>query len=211
MNEIELMLKLDNRNKRRVGSGVFHRASRLGFIRGGVKTQYDYLTRKEKKQLNGEVIVSNMYSDLANVPSLEELQAMEIKDSQNIMKVLMRLHSKSKIQKHWGITPSKFYGFLVKIGLYERKNGKFIAIGETQSPASSAKNKKKKVATPKVEEEVAVEVAGKTKETKETYGFRIEFNNIVTFDEAESRLLAFSTILNKEKKYKLSIHLVEIE
>lgn len=206
MNEIEYMLKLDNQTKRKIGSGVFHRASRKGFIRGGIKTQSDYLTKKEKKKLNGDVIVSNMYSELENVPSLEDLQAMDKKDASNIMKIIMNFHSKAKIAKHWKVSQSKLYNFLVKVNLYEKIDGKYIKIdGNTAKPRNYKKQPQK--ATETTPKDVTTQKAT----TEEPCGFKIEFNNTVGYEEAESRLLAFSTILNKDKKYIMRVVMTEID
>ena len=63
--DIEKIFRQDSIGKKRIGINVTKRASRRGYVRGGVRTQSDFLTAKQKRALNGEVkIMDNIYKDI---------------------------------------------------------------------------------------------------------------------------------------------------
>ena len=120
---IERMFQIEVRDKKRTASGVYHRASRRGYIRGGMKTPSDFLSKREKNKLNGEVKVSNMfekYSVLENVPQINEIEKMSKNEKINLYKFLKREYSNSTLQKHWNISLGTLYSKIYKkYGLYE--------------------------------------------------------------------------------------------
>lgn len=126
-NDVERILNEDSRDKKRTGTGVFSRASRLGYIRGGVRTQSDFLTTKEKKKLNGEVRTKNMYE---NYKTLENCNLNEIlAKSENEIKYILALIKKSftstKVSKQFGISVGKLYYIYTKYGVYTPEEPKF--------------------------------------------------------------------------------------
>lgn len=119
-NDFEKIFYQDVRNKKRTASGIHHRASRRGYIKGGVKTQSDFMTKKEKEKLNGEVKVYNMYDKynvITNVPSLNEIERMDINDRVNLYRFLKNRYSNVVLQKHWGISAGSLYN-----KVYEKYN-----------------------------------------------------------------------------------------
>lgn len=128
-NEIERMFKSDSAYKKRIGANVCKRASRKGFIRGGVKTQSDFLTNKQKKALNGEVkIMENLFKDIKNVPSLKEM--LEKKNRGVNMEILYgnikEYHTNADLQKYWNVSSGTLYKFLDLWGVPYTKKAKHI-------------------------------------------------------------------------------------
>ena len=142
---IERMFQLEVRDKKRTASGVYHRASRRGYIRGGVKTPSDYLSKREKNKLNGKVKVYNMfekYSVLENVPQITEIEKMSKNEKISLYKFLKREYSNSTLQKHWNISSGTLYSKIyTKYGLYEPRrsinapkiNGLYKSIADVPS------------------------------------------------------------------------------
>ena len=96
---IEKIFMDDIRQKKRTARGVYGRASRRGYIKGGVKTQWDYMTRKEKNKLNGDVKVYNMYekyNEIESVPQIREIERMEYTGRVGLYKFL-KSHYSNKI------------------------------------------------------------------------------------------------------------------
>lgn len=120
-NDIESIFTNDSRSKKRIGSNVTKRASRRGYIRGGVRTQSDFLTPKQRKALNGEVRVRSMYEDINKLPKWEELMAMPDEKQKEIFKKAKENQTGSKLQKYWSVSSGKLYGYYAKYNLYEKK------------------------------------------------------------------------------------------
>lgn len=130
-NDIERLLMEENREKKRTASGVFHRASRLGYIRGGIKTQVDYLKGKEKKKYmgNGEVMESNIYDDVKNLPTLAELESMNPEKAKHILTRAKMNNSARAIHEQLKVSNGKLYSlfdkFGVEYGKYKMSPGSF--------------------------------------------------------------------------------------
>lgn len=114
---IERIFNSDVREKRRAATGVHHRASRRGYIRGGVKTQSDFLTAKQKRELNGEIRVSNKYDNLENVPQLRDLDQRPREEAKMILTYVRNVHKQKDIAKHFGISTGTLPYWYEKFGL----------------------------------------------------------------------------------------------
>ncbi|AIY85283.1 hypothetical protein U729_3261 (plasmid) [Clostridium baratii str. Sullivan] len=133
-NDVERIFHMDVFEKKKSGRGVYNRASRKGFIRGGVKTQYDFLSRSEKKLLNGEVIMSNVYDDIKNIPSLVELEKKDPQAITSILKTIKAKHPVKKLTEHFGISMGKLYTLFNKYGVeYEIRSKKITPTAGTKN------------------------------------------------------------------------------
>lgn len=112
MNEIEKLLINDNVYKKRIGNNVKRRASRRGYIKGGIRTQSDYLTKKEKLELNGDVKVSNVYEDIKNIPTYNEFREKDYALRKSILENAKKFHKTKDIAKQMGISASTLYNIL---------------------------------------------------------------------------------------------------
>lgn len=118
-NDVERMLREDSRDKKKVGRGVFNRASRRGYLRGGLKTQVDFMTAKERKKLNGKVTVSNMYEkykDLKNC-DLQEILNHENNEVKNILTFIKANHTSKATAERFGVSSGKLYSLFNKYGV----------------------------------------------------------------------------------------------
>lgn len=67
--------------------------------RKGVRTAYDFMTKKEKKSLNGEVRVGNMYTTILN---WQEWQTKDKETQKNLLTKWREVHSNGKIMEELG-------------------------------------------------------------------------------------------------------------
>lgn len=125
---IEKLFNDEIRSKKRTASGIYHRASRRGYIKGGVKTQSDFMTRKEKNKLNGKVKVYNMYDKynvIENVPNISEIEKLPENEKINLYKFLKFTYKNKVLQEHWNISSGSLYNNIYKkYGLYSIKQRK---------------------------------------------------------------------------------------
>lgn len=118
--EVEQLLIEDSIEKKKTGRGIYGRASRLGFIKGGVKTQYDFMGRKEKKLLNGDVKVYNLYEKIENLPTYEQMKTMDVDKARQIIEYVKKNNSQRAIAKAWGITQSTVSLFYKRVGVSQK-------------------------------------------------------------------------------------------
>lgn len=116
--EIEKMLKRDARQQKSIGSGVFHRASRRGYIKGGIKTPYDYMSAKERKKLNGEVKTYMIYEQgIEYVKTLDEIMEMSYDERLTYFTNIMKHYKVRDLCSKWKISTSTLYNnYIPKIG-----------------------------------------------------------------------------------------------
>lgn len=117
-NDIERIFNDDSRGKKKVGNNVSKRASRKGYCRGGVKFPSDYLSAKEKRKLNGRIIMSNIYEDINKLPTWDEMKKMDSDKAKNIITIARKYHAPTELQRHFGINAGSLYGLLAKLGVY---------------------------------------------------------------------------------------------
>lgn len=99
---IEKLFHEDIRDKKRIGSGSFHKRGKgVRHTIRGIKTPYDFMKPKERRLLNGECVISNMYTNIISKAEFDQKD----KDIQKAMLTKWRtLYSNSKIMKGMGIT-----------------------------------------------------------------------------------------------------------
>lgn len=116
---IERIFYEDIKEKRKAGSGSFHKKGKgVKHRMNGIKTAYDFMKPKERKKLNGEVQVSNMYETILNRAEFE------LKDEETQRRMLTRwreLYSNKKIMKEMGFTANATYAKLINTLGIEKK------------------------------------------------------------------------------------------
>lgn len=112
MTNIERLLKEDSREKKKIGRGVFNRASRKGFIKGGVKTPYDYMNRYERNQLNSEEEVYNMYKEV--IP-YEDFKKLDDEDKARVYDEYRKRFTPADLAEKWGVKRQVIYDWKNKL------------------------------------------------------------------------------------------------
>lgn len=130
-NNCERILSEDNRDKRKASSGARHNSGRRGGglsgIKGAIVMPSDWLKYNNKteykKYIGGsEIMVSNAYSDIVNVPSLEEIRKKDFEAAQSIITVIRKHHTVQSLKKHWSLSGYKLYKLLDEYKItYEKR------------------------------------------------------------------------------------------
>lgn len=130
-NDISRIFLDDSRDKKRTAIGIHKRASRRGYIRGGIRTQSDFMTAKQRRSLSGEVKVYSMYDVYANLENcnLQDILAKDPKEITKILDVIKANNSASKVCKRFSISSSKLYSYYREYG---------VALGRTSEPVDPA-------------------------------------------------------------------------
>ncbi|HDR7066888.1 TPA: hypothetical protein QCW42_003994 [Bacillus cereus] len=119
--EIEKMLLIDNRTKKRIGSNIFSRAStRKGGTNQALRTPYLYMSTKERKALNGEVKRYNMN----DIISYKEFKAKDLQERKRLMSHWRDNYKVVDIKKQMGgITDYIFYKILDELDMGRTPSG----------------------------------------------------------------------------------------
>jgi hypothetical protein len=222
--EIERAFNEDIREKRKAGSGSFHRRGKgvKHGMSGALRTPSYYMTNKEKKQLNGEVSVSFMYETI--IP----IEEFKLKDEQLQKTMLTRwreLYDNMKIRTELGLSNKAFYDLVAELGI--PKKPRVEGTKRTGRPkAVKVENKPKEL--PKknlldlVEEAVKEEQSKLIKETPKeimvetspvlvSTGITFNYNQISDI-ETLNRILTKCQLLMEDEphKFRLEINLSEI-
>lgn len=205
--EIERLFQDDIREKRKTGSGSFHKRGKgvKHGLSGALKTPYHYMKTKEKNKLNGEVECFNMYETIIpwNEFTLKE------KDQQKLLLTRWReLYPNQKIMDELGEgMPRKFntqsFADLVNgLGCPPKQKGGSI-------PRAYKPRKAKTVAIEPVESAVAV--AEPPKEVKLiTEGLHLEYNGEYDSEQLTKIFTKLQLLTDgEENKFVLSIAITE--
>lgn len=147
----------------------------------------DFLSRKDKKEYMkaGEVFKYNMYDDIKNIPTIEELHAMEFEKAKKIAGALRDKFTNAKLQKHWNINASSMYSkVFYKYGIVERQYG-------------SRGGKRQQSQTPKVKDKTTQQVSVEQNQLQELKSrlseLQKENNNLIKENERTKKLLPNDT------------------
>lgn len=127
----------DSREKKKAGSGIFHRASRLR-KHESVRTPSENLTGYEKRKITAPGVVytttiegvklMEMLERISNgeIPSREEISTLEFSSAQRAAAEIRRLHNNIEIVKEWKCTSQNVSNFFRKYQVAKVKNNVLV-------------------------------------------------------------------------------------
>lgn len=120
--EIEELYREDIRDKKRTGSGVFHKGNRSkNNFKNSLNTPYNFMSSKEKKLLNGEVTVTNIYD---MVLPRKEFDALDYPTQKKLFTRWREIYSNKEIIEGMGITSNAtFWAYLNKLEIPRQGKG----------------------------------------------------------------------------------------
>lgn len=116
---VERIFKKDSREKKRIAIAVHNRASRLGYIRGGIKMPSDFLTNKQIRELSGEVKSYNMYENYKNLANcnLDEILSKDKKEIKAILTIIKKSNNVKDIGTRFNVSQGKLYKLFATYGV----------------------------------------------------------------------------------------------
>lgn len=237
-NDVERIFYSDVGEKKRAGRGAFHMKGK-GVKHGmrGIVFPSDYLKPKEKRLLNGEIKMSNVYDDINNVPSLEAIYEYDFEKAKKIMTVVKEKHSNTALMKHWSVKSSgTLYGHFYKFEVVQRgsrtskKKDIDINLSKKNTDKLKTNNMVKDtelednvlVALNNAIEEIKLNMSNLSTMVKESQenreqtkdfkqqGFKIVINGQYEQEEITNRVMNILQTLIKEKKYNVALEINEL-
>ena len=215
--EIERLFNEDVREKRKTGSGSFHKRGKgvKHGLSGALRTPYYYLSTKEKKKLNGEVKVTFMYETI--IP----IDEFRLKDEEIQKAMLTRwreIYDNSQIKKGLGIANSPYYKLIDSLNLPKKPRGGANNTGENKirkAKAAAISNKKTLLDFAQEKEEPKQEIQEKI-ETEVvkliTRGLHLEYNGTYDIDSLNRLFTKLQLLVDGEPcKYNISLSLSEVQ
>jgi hypothetical protein len=206
---IERFLREDIQEKKKAGRGVFSmrgKGVKHGFS-GALKTPYYYMSNKEKKKLDGEVKVSNMYETV--IPFRE----FELKDQETKKAMLIRwreIYANTKIMKEMGLNNSDYYKLIGDLEIPKKPR--------TGGSRPKAKNK-----TVAVKPKEIIELMAETpkKEAAQiqhqlqqiiTNGLHVEYNGTYDHETLNKLFTKLQLLIDGEpNNFRISLSLSEVD
>lgn len=219
--EIERAFNEEIREKRKAGSGAFHKRGKgvKHGISGALRTPSYYMSKKEKDKLNGEVSVSFMYETI--IP-IEEFKLKD-KELQKLMLTRWReIYDNMKIRTELGLSNKAFYDLVAELEIpkktrIEKAGSRKVGRPRQAKPQTTAQVTPKKNLLDLVEESIQEEIKAKetpknpTVQTIITNGLHVEYNGNYDADTINKILTKIQLLVDGESnKFRISLSLSEI-
>lgn len=200
------LFDLEVREKKRQVQGNRSRSGSNGSrTRKGMRTPYDSMNAKERKKLNGEVVVTRMYETI--IPYEELL----LKDSDTQRNMLIRwreIFSNEKIKAEMGIHNKAFYELVEEHNLPKKtRGGARTRVGKKKPLEANLSE----IKSSELSFDIREQAKEKTPEPKLiTRGLHLEYNGDYTAEELSKIFMKLQLITEgEENKFTLAISLSE--
>lgn len=219
--EYEIMFNQEVRDKKRTARGARANSGRRGGGNKGIQNAISFpsdLLKHNNKKLykeyirGGEIKVSNAYSDINQVPKIDEFNEMEFNKRKGLLVLLRELHSTTKLIKYWGINQPQMYKILREHEIELKK----IKGGWNKKKQNDAENTKGHKSNPLNALVPIYEPKIETIQVDKVYippsqkGFTVSLNGCYGKEELEKRLQGMMGALFG-KKYTVNITFEEVE
>lgn len=182
---IQKIFNEDIRDKKRIGRGAFNKRGKgVKHVVRGIKTPYDFMKTKERKKLNGECVVSNMYDEIIT------RSEFDLKDDETKRRMLIKwreLYSNKEIMLKMGITAS---------GTFSKY------INDLKIPKKSTKKAKTNYVAPSKQIEAVTQLLNT--------GLRLEYNGTYNSEQLEKILTKLQLLIKDDSSdFVVNISLIE--
>lgn len=205
---IERLLREDIQEKKKAGRGVFSMRGKgvKHGLSGALKTPYYYMSNKEKKKLDGEVKVSNMYETV--IPFKE----FELKDQETKKAMLLRwreIYPNTKIMREMNLNNSDYYKLIGDLeipkkprgGVRHTKNKNRTSAAKTEVIAISAETSKKEAA--QIQHQIQQII---------TNGLHVEYNGTYDHETLNKLFTKLQLLIDGEpNKFRISLSMSEVD
>jgi transposase len=187
----------DIREKKKIGSGAFHRRGKgVKHGIGSFRFTFENMSRKEKREYTkpSEVRVTNMFDNVLPRAEFEELTNEQQK---NALVMWRDKYNTKEIQKGMGIASATYYNYVDKFDL-------------PKLPRGTASHKKKKEKTNVNQTVNVIQQAPQTAPVS-LNGVNYNLNGVYTVEEIQSKIEKLALLLEGEKsKFQIKIDVNEV-
>lgn len=226
MNDIEKMFYDEVRDKKRTARGSFSNSGRRGGGTKGVrsvKTAADVLKYNDKTAYKlyvkaSDVIMSNVYDNLLNIPTVLEIKEKDFSSAQSIVRAAKAGHTMKDLTKHWGLSGYSLYKLFdtyeIEYPKHPRNKEKIKKVvkktdyiknqAEILEQANLLNDQRMAFVAPTLAEEPEpIE--------REEEEFQLKYiKKEVTGTEAQDRMMNYMGILIKDKRYEVRLTIREL-
>lgn len=201
MEQIEGLFDLEVREKKRSKHyAAARKKTGVKSSRGGVLTQYDFLSPEERKKLNGEVEVYNMYETILTINEFN----LKEEDQQKVLMTRWReLYSNKKIAEDMGIPEYKVYEIVKKLGI-KRK----IKSGPRKGKTAGKKEKTQLQEIEKIETTPRLGKASAESINLIPRGEQWSYNNVYTGKKLVSHLEKLLILIDGEDETEFDVSIL---
>lgn len=232
--EIQQEYFADLKSKRQAVSKIQPKG-KMGYKKHRLKSNFDFMSAKERKQLNGEVKVSNKYEDIKNIPTKEQFLSMNFDEAKRVLGIAKNLHTQKALCEQIGTSCGGLYTLYSKFQIPVEKRGNVK--GRTRKPREPKVEAKvdnvervtiikdtpndetmNKIAT--LEDSVALmsttiailqEQLNKREQETNSNGFSIKIKGDYDKEHLETKLLNITSILSEGTRYAVNLKLIELD
>lgn len=225
MDQIERMFNEEIRDKKRTARGSFSNSGRRGGGTKGVrsvKTAADVLKYNDKAAYKlyvkaSDVIMSNVYDDILNIPTVAEIKEKDFNSAQSIVKAAKLGHTMKDLSNHWHLSGYSLYKLFDDYEIeYPKHPRKKTIKKEKDIKKANYIQKQEEIFQQAnlLNDQRMAFVAPTllaTEEPKEEEEFQLKYiKKEVTGVEAQDRIMNYMGILMKDKKYDVKLTITEL-
>ena len=194
-NDIERMFLEDIREKKKAASGSFHKKGKgVKHHMSGIKTPYDFMKGKEKRELNGKVTTYNMYETLLDK---EEFYLQTEPRQKELMTRWRDIYPNQKIMESLNIkSPGQFQLLLDKLEIPKKqKRGGRIKKEPLLLPTVSIKGdafQKERVPQAAVPEKTDIPIL---------HGLNLKYNGVYDSEQLAKIFTKMQLLIDDEKNH----------
>jgi transposase len=189
----------DIREKKRVGTGIYSRAGKRGYV-GKILFSYDLMSRKERREYMkpSKVEVYNMFDTI--IP-YNDFKLLDKEQRIKYLQEYTKRFTAKEIAEAWGVKPDTvynyFYRYKIPVVKKARGGGPRKRVTETK-PAEMVSVVNTVTERPKIMVELGE-------------GFSVQLNGEFDAETLQRRLEKLAFLLEEGKKYSIKLVLNEIE
>lgn len=216
--EFERMFNDDIREKRKAGSGSFHKRGKgvKHGMSGALKTPYHYMSNKEKKKLNGEVRVYSMYETI--IP-MEEFKLKDIETQKLLLTRWREIYENDIIKAEMGLSTKYYYDLVVSLQLPKKpRGGNVMKAARDKKPKKEAKvaiSRQAQIKAPEITEPIlqpVLQLADSQPQVQKIIiqGLNLEYNGEYNAEDLAKIFTKLQLIIDGESNnYNLCLSLSE--
>jgi hypothetical protein len=195
-----------------------------------VLTAVDYLKGKQKKiyTSGGKIMNYNMYDDIKNIPSYEEIWNLDLEVGKTMLAEIKSRHQVKTLVKHWGISDHTIYTKLYpRFNVLTRKhissvrnlknsknspdeNNNVVVLEPENNLSKIMEQQRNDIIQAAMVVKNGVETILNRLHDEEQDGLSLRIKGTFTGKQATDRIISAADKLSDTTRYKISLQIIEI-